>query len=448
MELALRGRIAIYFDNNDKLHFVKDPLILIEENKIIDIGMYSKLKKEIAGHDIVGDKYQLLIPGLINCHTHLAMTLFRGLADDLPLDIWLKEHIWPLEENLNAKDVYRGCKLGVIESILAGVTTANSMYWYPSSEAEAMEEIGFRGLIAAPVITGITKLEDAIEIVNKHHNTAEEKIRVTLSLHSPYTVTMTDFERSYNYLVNFNKSCNEKSKLLLHTHLAESKNEMRESKQLNSKYGIEFPDVKTPTELLNNIGILDDNLIAAHCIHLNENDINLIGSKNVRVSLNPLSNAKLGNYMPPIPEMISKVRNVGIGTDGPASNNTLDLFDTVRFLALYYKGYLHEPTVIKAKEVFKLATIGGSRALNWEGIGTLEAESLADITTINLKQPHLTPKINDENILNHFAYSMKGKDVENVIINGKLIMEEGKISNLDIEKEIELVEEITHRLLQ
>jgi 5-methylthioadenosine/S-adenosylhomocysteine deaminase len=165
------------------------------------------------------------------------------------------------------------------------------------------------------------------------------------------------------------------------------------------------------------------------------------------VSLNPLSNAKLGNYMPPIPEVISKAQNVGIGTDGPASNNTLDLFDTVRFLALYYKGYLHEPTIIKAKEVFKLATIGGSRALNWEGIGTLEAESLADITTINLKQPHLTPKINDENILNHFAYSMKGKDVENVIIDGKLVMEEGKIRNIDIEKEIELVEEITHRLL-
>ena len=448
MEVAIQGRVAIYFDNNDKLHFIKDPLVLVEENRITDIDSYSKVKNNIAGHDLIGDKNQLVIPGLVNCHTHLAMTLFRGLADDLPLDIWLREHIWPLEEKLNSEDVFRGSKLGIIESILAGVTTANSMYWHPSSEAKAMKEIGFRGLIAAPVITGITKLEDAIEIVKKHHNTIDETIRVTLSLHSPYTVTITDFKQSYDYLLDYNKSCNENSKLLMHTHLAESENEMIESRKLNIKYGLEFPSVKTPTELLNHIGVLDDNLIAAHCIHLYENDINLICSNNVRVSLNPLSNAKLGNYMPPIPQMLSKIKNVGIGTDGPASNNTLDLFDTVRFLALYYKGYLHEPTIIKAKEVFKLATIGGSRALNWKGIGTLESDSLADIATINLKQPHLTPKNYDDTVLNHFAYSMKGKDVENVIINGKLIMEEGKIRNIDIEKEIELVEKITHRLLQ
>jgi len=447
MEIAIQGRIAIFFDKNDKLRFVKNPLILVEENRITDIDTYSRLKNDIAGHDIVGDENQLLIPGLINCHTHLAMTLFRGLADDLPLNIWLREHIWPLEEKLSAEDVLRGSKLGVIESILAGVTTANSMYWYPSSEAKAIEETGFRGLIAAPVITGITKLEEVIEIVNKHHNTSNDRIRVTLSLHSPYTVTITDFQQFYEYLLDYNKSHDGNPKLMMHTHLAESETEMSESRELNTKYGLEFPPANTPTELLNHVGVLNNNLIAAHCIHVNENDINLLAAKKVRVSLNPLSNAKLGNYMPPIPDIISKVKDIGIGTDGPASNNTLDLFDTVRFLALYYKGYHHEPTLIKAKEVFKLATIGGSKALNWEGIGTLEAGSLADIVTINLKQPHLTPKISDEIILNHFAYSMKGKDVENVLIDGKLVLEKGKLDKVDIEKEIELTEEIIHHLM-
>ena len=447
MELALRGRLALFYDKELKLNFVKDPLVLVEENRIVSIDTYEKLKQDLSGHDIIGDENQLIIPGLVNCHTHLAMTIFRGIADDLPLDTWLRKHIWPLEDKLTAEDVFKGTKLGAVESILSGATTLNSMYWFPSSEAKAIAEAGLRGYIAAPIITGIATLEDAIRVVEEHHNTIEDRIRVSLSLHSPYTVTQEDFQQAHKYLENYNDSNPDIPHMLIHTHLAESDTEIIQSKKLYKKHKIEFPDVSTPTELLNHMGVLDDKLIAAHCIHLTDNDIRILKDNEVRISLNPLSNAKLGNYMPKAPKIISEITNVGIGTDGPASNNTLDLFDTIRFMALYYKGNYHDPMLIKANEVFKLATIGGSKALDWDGIGSLEAGSLADIITINLKKPHLTPSSLDDSILNHFAYSMKGNDVENVIADGKLVMHNRDIQNLDVEKAVSDVEGVTQSLM-
>ncbi len=446
MDLAVRGKVALYFDYQQKLQIVKNPLIVVEDNSIVDIGTFNDKKDLISGHDIVGDENQLLIPGLVNCHTHLTMTLFRGLADDLPLDIWLREHIWPLEEKLQATDVHSGAKLGALESIASGATTVNSMYWFPSEEARAFAESGLRGFIAAPVITGIATLPEAIKDIENHHDTVDGRIRVCLALHSPYTVTIQDFKDSAKYIKDYNENTS-KPELLLHTHLAESKTEMQDSRELNRKHNLAFPDVSTPTEFLNEIGILNENLIAAHCIHLTETDIQLFKNTRARISLNPLSNAKLGNHMPPVLGIIDQVENVGIGTDGPASNNTLDLFDTVRFLALYYKGFYHDPTLVTAEQVFRLATIGGEKAVNWKGIGSLEPNTLADIVTINLKKPHLTPNDPDDAILNHFAYSMKGSDVENVIIDGKLIFENRNFIDQNVDEAITKVEKIAQRLL-
>ncbi|MHA1199412.1 MAG: amidohydrolase [Candidatus Heimdallarchaeaceae archaeon] len=446
MDLAVRGKVALYFDNQQKLRIVKDPLIIVEDNSIVNIGTFDDKKNLISGHDIVGDEDQLLIPGLVNCHTHLAMTLFRGLADDLPLDIWLKEHIWPLEDKLLASDVHSGAKLGALESIASGVTTVNSMYWFPSEEARAFAEIGLRGFISAPVITGSATLPEAIKDIEKHHDTIDGRIRVCLALHSLYTVTIQDFKDSAEYIKDYNENTS-KPELLLHTHLAESKNEMQDSRELNKKHDLTFPDVSTPTEFLNEIGILNENLIAAHCIHLTETDIQLFKDTGARISLNPLSNAKLGNHMPPVLGIINQVENVGIGTDGPASNNTLDLFDTIRFLALYYKGFYHDPTLVTAEQVFRLATIGGEKAVNWKGIGSLESNTLADIVTINLKKPHLTPCDPDDAILNHFAYSMKGSDVENVIIDGKLVFENRSFVDQNVDEVMTKVEKIAQRLL-
>ena len=270
MDLAVRGKLAIFYDSKRNLQFIKDPLLIIENNTILEIDSFSKLKKESSNYEVVGDENQLIVPGLINCHTHLAMTLFRGLADDLPLDTWLRKHIWPLENRLQSNDVYVGAKLGAIESLLAGVTTVNSMYWFPSSEAKALEETGLRGMIAAPVITDIAELSDAVKVIEKHHNTVQERMRVTLALHSPYTVTIPDFKDAKNYLIEYNEVQNSKPEILLHTHLAESASELEQSRKLHKDKGIDFPDVSTPTELLAHNDILCENLLAAHCIHVNE----------------------------------------------------------------------------------------------------------------------------------------------------------------------------------
>ncbi|MCE7743282.1 MAG: amidohydrolase [Candidatus Heimdallarchaeota archaeon] len=446
MEYGIRGRLAIYYDTNSKLQIIEDPLIIVEEEKIVEIGTYDEKRSNLSGHDIIGDSNQLLIPGLVNCHTHIAMTLFRGIADDIPLKSWLEDHIWPLEAKLVDEDVYQGALLGSIESALSGVTAVNSMYWYPGFEAKAISDIGLRGYVAAPILSGITSFEDAYDIIEKHHHTLNEQIRVTFSLHSPYTVTIEDFQKAHQYILDYNEN-NDKPDLFIHTHLAESSTEMEDSKKFNEKNDQNYPDVETPVELLDSIGVLDDKMIAAHCIHVTGKDIKILKERGTRLSLNPLSNAKLGNHMPPFPDIIKEVDRVGLGTDGPSSNNTLDLFDTIRFLALYYKGFHHSPTIIKSQEIFKLATLGGAKVLNWDGIGTLEKGSLADIVTVNLKKPHLTPSKNPDYVLNHFAYSMKGSDVSNVLANGSLIVQDSTLINRDIESTIEEVEKITQRLV-
>ena len=280
MELAVKGRIAVYFDNDFNLKFVKNPLLIIEEDRIVEIGPYDKTKHNLVGHDIIGDKNQLIIPGLINCHTHLAMTVFRGIADDLPLKTWLEDHIWPLEAKLTDEDVYQGALLGSMESILSGVTTVNSMYWYPEFEAKAISDIGLKGMIAAPVITGITTLEDAIEIVKEYHNSMGETIRVTLALHSPYTVNISDFKAAHQFMNDYNSKKAEVPEVFIHTHLAESETEIEDSKKFNEKYEIPFPDADTPVQFLDKIGVLDENLIAAHCIHVTNDDITLLKEKN------------------------------------------------------------------------------------------------------------------------------------------------------------------------
>ncbi len=447
MELAVEGRLAIYFDNDFNLKFIKNPLLIIEEDRIVELGSYERVKHNLAGHDVIGDKNQLIIPGLINCHTHISMTIFRGIADDLPLKTWLEDHIWPLEAKLTEEDVYQGALLGSMESILSGVTTVNSMYWYPEFEAKAISDIGLKGMVAAPLLTGITTLEDAIEIVKDHHNSMDKTIRVALALHSPYTVNISDFQAAHQFMNEYNSENVDIPPVFIHTHLAESESEMVDSKSFNKRYDIPYPDVNTPVQFFDKIGVLDENLIAAHCIHVNENDIKILKEKGTKISLNPLSNAKLGNYMPPIPEMIQFIDTIGLGTDGPSSNNTLDLFDTIRFLAVYYKGLHHNPVVMKAEEVLKLATIGGAKAMGWEGIGTLEKGSFADIVTINLRKPHLTPNFDDNYVLNHFAYSMKGNDVTNVISNGKLVVENSILLNQDIGMSLDEIEKITYRLV-
>lgn len=448
MELAVRGKYALFFDHDLKFHFIKDPLVIVEGNRIAEIDTYSKAKESLAGHDIIGDQNQLILPGFINAHTHISMTLFRGLADDIPLLDWLQKHIWPLEAKLSSADVYHGAILGIIESLLAGVTTFNSMYWHPEQEIRAMQDTSIRGMVGAPFITGTSNLSTVFDIARKFHDTANGKIRVNIAPHAPYTVTVDDYKALSTKLQEFNANST-KPPLLMHTHLAEPDGELEQAKQLNDEHNISLPShVKSSVELLDAIGLLTDRLLAAHCIHVSEHDIQLLKSNGVRIALNPLSNSKLGNFMPPIPQILQAGIVPGLGTDGPASNNTLSILDTMRYLALYYKGALHDPTILNTKEVFKMATIGGALALDWKGIGTLEKGSFADIITMNLFKPHLTPIAKADTVLSHVTYSANGADVQNVVVDGKLVLENRTFTiPIDIAEAINNVQQTIEKLL-
>ncbi len=448
MDLAIKGRAAIYFDAQEVLHIVKNPLILVEGSKIVEIGKEEDVKKDLVGHDRIGDANQLLLPGLINCHTHLGMTLFRGLSDDLPLITWLNEHIWPLEGKLNEQRVYDGALLGAIESIAGGVTTLDSMYWYPEAEIKAMSTVGMRGIVGLPIIEDVTTVNQSMEILKHHHNSCDGKIRADLCVHAPYTASIQIYKEANIAIKEYNEHVDEANRINLHTHLAEADTEFEQAKKLNERKEQKFPDsISSPTELLDKIGVLDENILAAHCIHMSDRDMELLKKNKVRVSLNPLSNSKLGNHMPNLPRYIEEIPLAGLGTDGPASNNTQDLFDTIRYISLYYKGYNRDPTVVKAEEVLKLATIRGAKALRWNGLGTLEKGSLADIITINLKKPHLTPVVNEQSIISHFAYSMKGSDVENTIINGEIVYENNEHKNSNVLELMDKVEKTIQEMM-
>lgn len=451
MDIAVKGKLAFFYDPNMKFHVISHPLIFIEDNKIASIGKYSELKSELSGVDkIIGNDDSLIIPGLINTHTHLGMTMFRGLSDELPLNTWLEEHIWPLEKHITSDDVVISAKVGAIESALSGVTTINSMYWYPESEAKAIEETKLRAMLGAPILANEKATKEAFQIARKIHNTVNDTIRASITPHAPYTVPISQYQEIHQLLIEHNNSTEkEKEKFLMHTHLAEPTDELSISKAFNEKKGEEFPDVNTPVEFFDKMGILDDNLLAAHCIHVTERDIQLLVDRGVRVSLNPLSNSKLGNHMPPIPKMLPTLKRIGLGTDGPASNNTLSIFDTIRYMALYYKGYHHDPTIVKAQDIFRLATIGGAKVLKWQGLGTLEVGSLADLITIDLKKPHLSPsqsKIKDA-VMSHFAYAMNGCDVSNTIIDGELVVEDSQLVNEKLLESLDELEKVTQRLV-
>ncbi|MHA1687299.1 MAG: amidohydrolase family protein [Candidatus Heimdallarchaeaceae archaeon] len=428
MDIAIKGKYALYYDSEFVFHIIKDPLLVIEGNRIVSLDTFDKAKRDLASHDMIGDEHQLILPGFINCHTHTPMTLFRGLADDIPLLEWLEQHIWPLEAKLKPEDVYNGALLGVVESLLSGVTTFNSMYWHPTQEILAIKISGIRGMVGAPIISGISSLEKAFETVKKHHHTNNDLIRVNVAPHAPYTVTIEDYQMIASFVEEFNENTSQPP-LLIHTHLAEPSNELQQIIAFNEKHGNSIPDgVSSSTDFIHKIGLLSDRLLAAHCIHVSDKDLALFKKHNVRIALNPLSNSKLGNHMPPIPSMLKENLILGLGTDGASSNNTLSLLDTMRYLALYYKGAFNDPTIVNAHEVLKLATIGGAKVLDWVGIGTLEVGSLADVITIDLYKPHLSPQLKEETVLSHVVYAANGADVQNVIVDGKLLVNDRKFT--------------------
>ena len=362
----------------------------------------------------------IIMPGLVNTHTHAAMTCFRGLADDLPLQQWLEDHIFPAESRLDQNMVYKGTLLACAEMILSGTTCFCDMYLFENSVALAAADAGIRAVVGevlydfdspnyGPIESGFAYTEMLAEKWKDH-----PLINIAVEPHSPYLCAPDLLRRSADIADTHD--------LPLVIHLSETASEVE---RIQKQHGC------SPVALLERHQILGPNVLACHCVALSHDDIRLLQQYDVKVSHNPESNLKLSSGIAPVPDLLAAGICVGLGTDGCASNNNLDLFGEMDTAAKLHKVNTGDPTVLNAETVLRMATIEGAIALGMGStIGSLEPGKLADIIVIDPHQPHLTPMYDPAS---HLVYAANGADVVTTIINGTIVMEARQLKTIELE---------------
>lgn len=380
--------------------------IFIERNNIKKISRNLNLK---ANDKIDAKGEKAVLPGLINCHTHAAMVLFRGFADDSPLKIWLEKKIWPLEAKLSKDDIYWGTKLACLEMIRSGTVCFNDMYWSEEASVKAAEEMGMRvkiGLVLMDFLPMGSK-----ENVERYWSIFKKKkystISFSIAVHSIYTVSRENLIWARNFAKNNN--------LILHIHVSETEKEVKDCLK---KYRMR------PVEFLDKIGFLDKNCVLAHSLWLSDKEINILQKRKCSVIYNPCSNLKLATgEIFPYKKLKQAGVNVCLGTDGAASNNNLDLFEEMKIGSLLQKHKEKNPTVAKAGEVLNWATINGARALKINA-GKIKEGKLADLILVDLNKISLIPS---HNLISDLVYSASGDCVSDVVCNGRILMRNRKI---------------------
>lgn len=363
--------------------------------------------------DCVG---RLVMPGLINTHCHAAMTLQRSSADDIALMAWLNDYIWPFEAKQTADDIALGMTLGVVEMLLGGITSFVDMYFHESRCVEVVRRLGIRALLGSSFFDAT--LDRAKADIEQALAEAEgcDRIRMALAPHAPYTV-------SPDVLVEGKRFAREHD-LAMMIHVAETQDEMR---QIEERYHL------TPVRLLDNLGLLDERTIAAHCVWVDEADRAVLRDRGVVVSHNVHSNMKIASGTAPVSRMIAEGLCVTLATDGACSNNDLDLWEEMRTAAFLQKLTTADPLVLPAYEVLKLATVNGARAMGYAAgeLGVIREGALADLIVIDLEKPHLQP-LND--VVSTLVYCGKAADVESVMIDGRMVVENRRIAGLDLQQ--------------
>ena len=395
--------------------------LIIKDDKIVDLVSQDKVFDEYEADNTYELADHILIPGLINTHTHAAMNIFKGFADDLPLQEWLNDHIWPAEKKfVDASFVKDGSVLALSEMIKAGVTTFNDMYFFPDATAEAARELGIRANIGLVVLDFPTNyasdpedyLLKGFEFRDKWRN--DELITTSIAPHAPYSVSDEAFR-----LVN---TYSEELGLNIHLHLHETEWEVADSIKT---YGV------TPIQRLNNLGIISPSLLAAHCVHLNDQDTAILTKGKVSIAHNPSSNMKLGSGIADVAKMLRQNLNVSLGTDSSASNNRLDIMEEMRLAALLIKGTTKSPELLPASQAIKMATINGAKALGLDlVVGSIEKNKKADLVAIDLSSIENQPIYNP---LSTLVYSSSKSDVNYVWIDGEIKLKEKKLVGLDEE---------------
>jgi 5-methylthioadenosine/S-adenosylhomocysteine deaminase len=415
LDLLITGGLVLSLDEG--VGTIENGAVAVAGDRIAAIGPADDFSNASATR-VLDARGGIIMPGLINTHTHAAMTLFRGLADDLPLMNWLEDHIFPAEAKLTDEAVYWGSLLACAEMIRSGTTCFCDMYLFEDAVARAAADAGMRAVVGevlfdfpspnyGPIENGFAYSESLIEKWADH-----PLVTVAVEPHSPYLCAPELLQRAADLA--------KRHRLPLVMHLSETRSEV---KQILEKYG------KTPVQHLADLGVLSDNLIADHCVVLSDEDMDLLKTCDVKVSHNPESNMKLASGIAPVPALLERGICVGLGTDGCASNNDLDLFSEMDTAAKLHKVTTFDPTATDAGTVLAMATTSGARALGLgDAIGSLAPGKKADIIIIDTGKPHLTPMYNP---VSHLVYSVRGNDVASTVIDGRVVMEEGRLCTID-----------------
>ena len=426
MGIAIKDALVVLPQGEEDV--IRETSLYIEGDRIAAIG---EKPAGFSEDKVIDGKDKLVIPGLINCHTHSYMSFMRNVADDLSFMDWLFGTIDPIEQQMSDEDTYWGANLAIIEMMKSGTTCFNDMQMNIHQTTRAVKESGMRAVICRGLVgsgndeAGQMRLRQAYE----ERDAAKDCDRLTFKLgpHAPYTC-----DDAFLKIVAGEAK---KENMGIHIHLSESESEIS---QIQEKYGC------TPIALAEKCGIFDVPAIAAHCVQVTEEDIDILKRKNVSVVTNPASNMKLGNGFAPVAKMLEKGVNVCLGTDGAASNNCLNMFHELSLLTLIHKGTGRTPQCVSAKEGFRIATINGARALGLEKeIGSVEVGKKADLAILDLKTPSLTPR---NNLIAALSYSANGSEVDTVIINGQITMEGRRILTMDEELIYDKIQDIIVRM--
>ncbi|MEG2669674.1 MAG: amidohydrolase [Oscillospiraceae bacterium] len=351
MSILIKNVTAVTMTDENPV--IDNAYVAVKDNKISYVGV----NEPNENFDIIidGDK-KVVMPGLVNAHAHVAMTLLRSYADDMSLHDWLFKKIIPYEDNLTPEMVYEGSTIGLKEMIESGTTCFNDMYFFQEETAKAARELGVRAVLNEGITDDVydKKLQKTIDLIENIKNDGD-MIKVGISPHAVYTCTPETLEKCAKYAYE--------NDLNIHTHLSET---TKENIDCIAEYG------KTPTQLMLDVGLFEKNAIVAHCVALTHKDVEILSKNNVTVVHNPISNLKLASGVADVPELVKNGVNVALGTDGAASNNNLDLFEEIKMTGILHKGIKKDPTILPAFEVLKMATVNGAVALGYDNLGVIK----------------------------------------------------------------------------
>lgn len=422
--ILIKNGFVVTMDERNSM--LTDGAVYVEGAKIVQVGSTQELESAYKAHDVIDATNSVVMPGLVNSHVHFASVLKRGVEDDLPLEAWLGTLPWQrdlrvLTELVSREELAAAFRLVLLEMTKAGITC----YSAGAGMLQERYESGLRSLNSLLVADKVGDYRKVLQSIEENYSD-----RFHFGLGTPSLPLVPE-----DTLLEMNEVA-EKHNLKVHMHVAESEREIEEIKRRTGCNG--------SIEYLHQLGLLTQRLIAAHCVHVSPREIDLMRMKSVGVAHCPVSNAKLGDGIAPLTEFLNAKINLGLGSDGPATNNCIDMFQEMKFACLLQRAVRCSPTAVKAEDVLKMATINGAKLLGLNNeIGSLETGKRADIIVVNFEKPHLYPRTN---FVSHLVYSAKASDVDTTIVDGKVLMGNRKVRTMDEARVLEKGQEAYERL--